>query len=63
MVVVVLGLEVLMNHIRIYEDDMLGYYVGFCDVITYGGKHVCSFSGNIMKKRMHAEMVEPGYGQ
>ena len=40
MVVVVLGLEALMKHIRIDEEDTLGSYVGSSDGITYGNKPV-----------------------
>ena len=36
MVVVVLGLELLMNHIGIDEEDTMGSYVGYFDGITYG---------------------------
>ena len=35
MVVLVLGLEVLTNHIGIDEEDTLGYSVGSYDGITY----------------------------
>ena len=42
MVVVVLGLEVLMNHIGIDEEDTLGSSVGSFDGITYGKKPVGS---------------------
>ena len=41
MVVLVLGLEGLMNYIWIDEEYTMGYSVGSSDVITYG--KTCGF--------------------
>ena len=38
MVVMVMGLEVLINHIGIHDEDIMGSYVGSFDGITYGKK-------------------------
>ena len=50
MVVLVLGVEVLMNHIVIDEEDTLGSSVRSSDGITYGGKPVGSLLENILSK-------------
>ena len=41
--VLVLGLEVLINHIRLNGKYKMGYYVGSFDGMTYGKKTVGSF--------------------
>ena len=56
MLVLVLGLEVLMNHRRLDDEDMLGYFVGSFDGMTYK-KHVGSLPENIVNKRLDANMV------
>ena len=42
MVVLVLGLEVPMNHIGINDEDTMGSSVGSFDGMTYEKKHVGS---------------------
>ena len=62
MVIMVLVLEVLMNHIGIDDEDTLGYSVGSVDGMTYEKKSVGSFPENILKRRADSEMVGSGYG-
>ena len=49
-------LEFLMNHIGIYEEDMMGYSVGSSDGITYWGGTCGFISGNSFIKSPDAEV-------
>ena len=62
MVVLVLSMEVLVNQIRLDNEDTLGSSVGSVDVITYEKKTVGSLSENIFNKRPDVEMVGSGFG-
>ena len=55
-VVLVLGLEVIMNHIGLDEEYNLGSSVGSYDGITHGGKPVGSLLENLLSKRPDAEV-------
>ena len=52
--VLVLGLEVLINHISLNGKYKMGYYVGSFDGMTYGKKNGGFVSKIILKKRMYA---------
>ena len=54
--VLVLGLEVLMNHIGLYDEDNMCSSIGSFDGMTYK-KHVGSLPENIVNKRLDANMV------
>ena len=56
MVVMVMGLEVLMNHIGIHDEDIMGSYVGSFDGITYFKKGG-SFMENLLNKSLNEEVV------
>ena len=62
MVVLVLGLEVIINHIGIDEEDMMGSSVGSFDGTTNGKIPVGSLPENILKKRTDSDMVGSGCG-
>ena len=55
MVLLVVGLEVIMNHIGLDEEDTIGSSVGSSDDITY--EKTCGFiAGNLLSKRPDAEV-------
>ena len=56
MVVLVLGLEVLMNHIGLDEEDTVGSSVGSSDGINYEKKPVGLFLENLLGKGQDAEV-------
>ena len=62
MVVLVLGLEVMINHIGINDKDMTGSSVGSFDGTTHVKITVGSLPGNILKKRTYSDMVGSGCG-
>ena len=62
MAVLVLGLEVIINHIGIDEEDMIGSSVGSFDGTTNGKIPVGSLPENILKKRTDSDMVGSGCG-
>ena len=62
MLMIVLGLEVIMNHIRLDDEDNLGSSVGSFDGMTYGEKPVGSPLETLLKKRADADMVGSGCG-
>ena len=62
MVVLVLGLEVIINHIGIDEEDMMGSSVGSFDGTTHGKIPVGSLPENILKKSTDSDMVGSGCG-
>ena len=58
MVMMVLGLEGLMNNIISDKEDTLGSSIGSFADMTHPKKTVGSFQENIPKERTDAEMVE-----
>ena len=61
-VVLVLGLELLMNHIGIDDQDTMGSSVGSFDGMNYAKKPVGSLTENILKKRTDVKMARSGCG-
>ena len=61
MVLLVLGLEVIMNQIGIDDEGILGYYAGSFDSMTYEKKLWVIFQ-NVLRKKADAEMVGSGCG-
>ena len=61
-VVLVLGLEVIINHIGINEEDTMGSSVGSFDGTTHRKIPVVSLPENILKKRTDSDMVGSGCG-
>ena len=57
MAVLVLGLEVIINHIGINEENNMGSSVGSFDGTTNGKIPVDSLSENILKKSTDSDMV------
>ena len=57
MVVLVVGLEVIINHIGINDEDMMGSSVGYFDGTTHGKIPVGSWPENILKKKTYSDMV------
>ena len=62
MVVLVLGLEFLINHIGINEKYTMGSSVGSFDGTTHGKIPAGLFPENILKKRTDSNMVGSGCG-
>ena len=62
MVVLVLGLEVIINHIGIDEEDKMGSSVGSFDGTTNGKIPVGSLPENILERRTDSDMVGSGCG-
>ena len=62
MVVLVLGLEVMINHIGINDKDTMGSSVGSFDGTTHGKITVGSLLENILKKRTYSDIVRSGCG-
>ena len=56
--VLVLRLELLMNHMGIYEEDNIGSSVGSFDSIKYGKNSVGSLLESISNKSLDAEVGE-----
>ena len=57
MAVLILGLELIINHIGIYEEDTMGSSVGSFDGTTNGKIPVGSLPENILKKKTDLDMV------
>ena len=62
MMMMVLGLEELMNHIGLDGEDKLSSSVGSFDGMTYEKNPVGSLTENLLKNRTDKEMVGSGYG-
>ena len=62
MAVLVLGLGVIINHIGIDEEDMMGSSVGSFDDTTHGKIPVGSLPEYILKKRTDSDMMGSGCG-
>ena len=62
MMVLVLGLEFIMNHIGIADEYTMGSSVGSFGGTTHGKIPVGSLPENIFKKRTDLDMVGSGCG-
>ena len=62
MVVMVLGLEVLTNHIGIDYEGTMGSSIGSFDGMTYGGGTCGFIARKSLQKNPDAEMVGSGCG-
>ena len=55
--VLILGLEVLLNHIGLTKEDTMGSSVGSSDGIIYEKKHVDSLLESLLSKSPDVEAI------